>query len=151
MKKILYYIFLSILIISCTSFNEENDVHEKVDLKKLSNELFSTYKYEVDTDRNKSSTQLIVIKINKENFSINDYNDVKNKLLSRKWDFVDSYDNYYNFCKTNNYSIDILNPIHDRHYTRDGDEVNFKSKDYWYFALYFNKLGVNNCIEYYGK
>ncbi|HEJ0082716.1 TPA: hypothetical protein SLO34_003595, partial [Acinetobacter baumannii] len=123
MKKILYYIFLSILIISCTSFNEENDVHEKVDLKKLSNELFSTYKYEVDTDRNKSSTQLIVIKINKENFSINDYNDVKNKLLSRKWDFVDSYDNYYNFCKTNNYSIDILNPIHDRHYTRDGDEV----------------------------
>ncbi|MDC5237908.1 hypothetical protein NRA21_17455, partial [Acinetobacter baumannii] len=137
MKKILYYIFLSILIISCTSFNEENDVHEKVDLKKLSNELFSTYKYEVDTDRNKSSTQLIVIKINKENFSINDYNDVKNKLLSRKWDFVDSYDNYYNFCKTNNYSIDILNPIHDRHYTRDGDEVNFKSKDYWYFALYF--------------
>ncbi|EHU3036529.1 hypothetical protein AW791_RS14315, partial [Acinetobacter baumannii] len=134
MKKILYYIFLSILIISCTSFNEENDVHEKVDLKKLSNELFSTYKYEVDTDRNKSSTQLIVIKINKENFSINDYNDVKNKLLSRKWDFVDSYDNYYNFCKTNNYSIDILNPIHDRHYTRDGDEVNFKSKDYWYFA-----------------
>lgn len=42
MKKILYYIFLSILIISCTSFNEENDVHEKVDLKKLSNELFST-------------------------------------------------------------------------------------------------------------
>ncbi|WP_151761922.1 hypothetical protein, partial [Acinetobacter seifertii] len=111
MKKILYYIFLSILIISCTSFNEENDVHEKVDLKKLSNELFSTYKYEVDTDRNKSSTQLIVIKINKENFSINDYNDVKNKLLSRKWDFVDSYDNYYNFCKTNNYSIDILNPI----------------------------------------
>ncbi|CAA0264111.1 hypothetical protein [Acinetobacter baumannii] len=143
MKKILYYIFLSILIISCTSFNEENDVHEKVDLKKLSNELFSTYKYEVDTDRNKSSTQLIVIKINKENFSINDYNDVKNKLLSRKWDFVDSYDNYYNFCKTNNYSIDILNPIHDRHYTRDGDEVNFKSKDYWYFALYFNKLGVN--------
>ncbi|AVI33653.1 MULTISPECIES: hypothetical protein [Acinetobacter] len=151
MKKILYYIFLSILIISCTSFNEENDVHEKVDLKKLSNELFSTYKYEVDTDRNKSSTQLIVIKINKENFSINDYNDVKNKLLSRKWDFVDSYDNYYNFCKTNNYSIDILNPIHDRHYTRDGDEVNFKSKDYWYFALYFNKLGVNNCMEYYGK
>ncbi|EXD52248.1 hypothetical protein, partial [Acinetobacter baumannii] len=144
MKKILYYIFLSILIISCTSFNEENDVHEKVDLKKLSNELFSTYKYEVDTDRNKSSTQLIVIKINKENFSINDYNDVKNKLLSRKWDFVDSYDNYYNFCKTNNYSIDILNPIHDRHYTRDGDEVNFKSKDYWYFALYFNKLGVDN-------
>ncbi|MDP7801862.1 hypothetical protein, partial [Acinetobacter baumannii] len=98
-----------------------------------------TYKYEVDTDRNKSSTQLI------------DYNDVKNKLLSRKWDFVDSYDNYYNFCKTNNYSIDILNPIHDRHYTRDGDEVNFKSKDYWYFALYFNKLGVNNCMEYYGK
>ncbi|EXE28931.1 hypothetical protein J564_2899 [Acinetobacter baumannii 1525283] len=151
MKKILYYIFLSILIISCTSFNEENDVHEKVDLKKLSNELFSTYKYEVDTDRNKSSTQLIVIKINKENFSINDYNDVKNKLLSRKWDFVDSYDNYYNFCKTNNYSIDILNPIHDRHYTRDGDEVNFKSKDYWYFALYFNKLGVDNCMEYYGK
>ncbi|SUU25778.1 Uncharacterised protein [Acinetobacter baumannii] len=151
MKKILYYIFLSILIISCTSFNEENDVHEKVDLKKLSNELFSTYKYEVDTDRNKSSTQLIVIKINKENFSINDYNDVKNKLLSRKWDFVDSYDNYYNFCKTNNYSIDILNPIHDTHYTRDGDEVNFKSKDYWYFALYFNKLGVNNCMEYYGK
>lgn len=151
MKKILYYIFLSILIISCTSFNEENDVHEKVDLKKLSNELFSTYKYEVDTDRNKSSTQLIVIKINKENFSINDYNDVKNKLLSRKWDFVDSYDNYYNFCKNNNYSIDILNPIHDRHYTRDGDEVNFKSKDYWYFALYFNKLGVNNCMEYYGK
>ncbi|WP_227552899.1 hypothetical protein, partial [Acinetobacter baumannii] len=84
-------------------------------LQELSNELFSTYKYEVDTDRNKSSTQLIVIKINKENFSINDYNDVKNKLLSRKWDFVDSYDNYYNFCKTNNYSIDILNPIHDRH------------------------------------
>ncbi|MEF3807421.1 hypothetical protein [Acinetobacter baumannii] len=151
MKKILYYIFLSILIISCTSFNEENDVHEKVDLKKLSNELFITYKYEVDTDSNKSSTQLLVIKINKENFSINDYNDVKNKLLSRKWDFVDSYDNYYNFCKTNNYSIDILNPIHDRHYTRDGDEVNFKSKDYWYFALYFNKLGVNNCMEYYGK
>ncbi|MCL8297461.1 hypothetical protein M9Y33_17070, partial [Acinetobacter baumannii] len=61
-------------------------------LQELSNELFSTYKYEVDTDRNKSSTQLIVIKINKENFSINDYNDVKNKLLSRKWDFVDSYD-----------------------------------------------------------
>ena len=33
------------------------------------------------------------------------------------------------------YSIDILNPIHCRHYTREGDEVNFKSKDYWYFAL----------------
>lgn len=44
---------------------------------------------------------------------------LKNKLLSGKWDFVDSYDNYYNFCKTNNYSIDILNPIHDRNYTRE--------------------------------
>lgn len=113
--------------------------------------MFSEYPYEVDTDRNKSSTQLIVIKINKENFSINDYDKIKNKLLSKNWDFVDSYDNYYNFCKTNNYSIDILNPIHDRHYTREGDEVNFKSKDYWCFALYCNKLEVNNCMEYYGK
>ncbi|AJF81075.1 hypothetical protein A7907_08830 [Acinetobacter baumannii] len=76
---------------------------------------------------------------------------LKNKLLSGKWDFVDSYDNYYNFCKTNNYSIDILNPIHDRNYTRESDEVDFKSKDYWYFALYNDKLGVNNCMEYYGK
>ena len=68
-------------------------------LQELSKELFSEYLYEVDTDRNKSSTQLIVIKINKENFSINDYNEIKNKLLSGKWDFVDSYDNYYNFVK----------------------------------------------------
>ncbi|MDO7228300.1 hypothetical protein [Acinetobacter nosocomialis] len=120
-------------------------------LQELSKELFSEYPYEVDTDRNKSSTQLIVIKINKENFSINDYDKIKNKLLSKKWDFVDSYDNYYNFCKTNNYSIDILNPIRDRHYTREGDEVNFKSKDYWYFAIYYNKLGVNNCMEYYNE
>lgn len=75
---------------------------------------------------------------------------LKNKLLSGKWDFVDSYDNYYIFCKTNNYSIDILNPIHDRNYTRESDEVDFKSKDYWY-ALYNDKLGVNNCMEYYGK
>ncbi|MBR7692049.1 hypothetical protein WDA43_17360 [Acinetobacter nosocomialis] len=95
-------------------------------LQVLSKELFSEYPYEVDTDRNKRSTQLIVIKINKENFSINDYDKIKNKLLSKNWDFVDSYDNY---------SIDILNPIHCRHYTREGDEVNFKSKDYWYFAL----------------
>ncbi|HFX6225861.1 hypothetical protein [Acinetobacter nosocomialis] len=120
-------------------------------LQELSKELFSEYPYEVDTVRNKSSTQLIVIKINKENFSINDYDKIKNKLLSKKWDFVDSYDNYYNFCKTNNYSIDILNPIRDRHYTREGDEVNFKSKDYWYFAIYYNKLGVNNCMEYYNE
>ncbi|WP_289334643.1 hypothetical protein, partial [Acinetobacter baumannii] len=110
-----------------------------------------TSSMEVDTDRNKSSTQLIVIKINKENFSINDYDKIKNKLLSKKWDFFDSYDNYYNFCKTNNYSIDILNPIHDRHYAREGDEVNFKNKDYWYFAIYYNKFGVNSCMEYYGK
>ncbi|MDC4635084.1 hypothetical protein OHV71_18025 [Acinetobacter baumannii] len=120
-------------------------------LQELSKELFSEYPYEVDTDRNKSSTQLIVIKINKENFSINDYDKIKNKLLSKKWDFVDSYDNYYDFCKTNNYSIDILNPIHDKHYVREGDEVNFKNKDYWYFTIYYNKFGVNNCMEYYGK
>ncbi|GAA5561559.1 hypothetical protein Asch03_03064 [Acinetobacter schindleri] len=120
-------------------------------LQELSKELFSEYPYEVDTDRNKRSTQLIVIKINKENFSINDYDKIKNKLLSKNWDFVDSYDNCYNFCNTNNYSIDILNPIHGRHYTREGDEINFKSKDYWYFALYYNKLGVNNYVEYYNK
>ncbi|HAV3170638.1 hypothetical protein NQ777_04460 [Acinetobacter baumannii] len=146
MRKFIFSLFIFSLycsLIACST--------NATSLQELSKELFSEYLYEVDTDRNKSSTQLIVIKINKENFSINDYNDVKNKLLSRKWDFVDSYDNYYNFCKTNNYSIDILNPIHDRNYTRDGDEVNFKSKDYWYFALYFNKLGVNNCMEYYGK
>ena len=41
-------------------------------LQELSKELFIEYTFEVDTDRNKSSTQLIVIKINKENFSIND-------------------------------------------------------------------------------
>lgn len=34
---------------------------------------------------------------------------------------------------------------------REGDEVNFKNKDYWYFAIYYNKFGVNNCMEYYGK
>ena len=39
-------------------------------LQELSKELFSEYPYEVDTDRNKSSTQLIVIKINKENFRL---------------------------------------------------------------------------------
>lgn len=73
------------------------------------------------------------------------------QTIKQEVDFVDSYDNYYNFCKTNNYSIDILNPIHDRHYAREGDEVNFKNKDYWYFAIYYNKFGVNNCMEYYGK
>ncbi|WP_457968870.1 hypothetical protein [Acinetobacter calcoaceticus] len=145
-KKIIFS--LSIFGLYCSLIACSTDSSS---LKELSKELFSEYPYEVETDRNKSSTQVIVIKIDKENFSINDYDKVKNKLLSKKLDFVDSYDNYYIFCKTNNYSIDILNPIHDRHYTREGDEVNFKSKDYWYFAIYYNKLGVNNCMEYYGK
>ncbi|ENX06139.1 MULTISPECIES: hypothetical protein [Acinetobacter] len=150
MEKALYYIFLSCLIISCNSVSE-NDVPEKIDLKELSNEMFKGYKYEYDTDREKSSTQLLVVKIKKQDFSSRDYEDVKKELLDRKWDLVDSYNSYYNFCKTNYYSIDILNPIYDKHYTRDGEEVNFKSKDYWYFALYYNKLGINNCMEYYSK
>ena len=119
---------------------------EVLDLKMFSNELFGKYEYEYDTE--KSSTQLLVVKIKKQDFSSKDYEGVKNDLLKRKWDLVDSY---YNFCKTNHYSIDILNPIYNKHYIRDGEEVNFKSKDYWYFELYYNKLGVNNCMEYYSK
>ncbi|BFM54466.1 hypothetical protein JUNP402_2589 [Acinetobacter baumannii] len=56
-------------------------------LQELSKELFSEYLYEVDTDRNKSSTQLIVIKINEENFSINDYNEIKKQTIKWKMGF----------------------------------------------------------------
>lgn len=56
-------------------------------LQELSKELFSEYLYEVDTDRNKSSTQLIVIKINKENFSINGYNEIKKQTIKWKMGF----------------------------------------------------------------
>lgn len=125
------HIFLLILGLYCSLIACSTNA---TSLQELSKELFSEYPYEVDTDRNKSFTQLIVIKLK--------------KLLSKNLDFVDSY---YNFCNTNNYSIDILNPIHDRNYTREGDEVNFKSKDYWCFALYYNKLEVNNCVEYYNE
>lgn len=124
---------------------------EVLDFKSFSNELFREYEYEYDVDRKNSSTQLLVVKIKKQDFSSRDYEGVKKELLDRKWDLVDSYNSYYIFCKTNHYSIDILNPIYDKHYTRDGEEVNFKSKDYWYFAIYYNKLGVNNCMEYYSK
>lgn len=124
---------------------------EVLDLKRLSNELFGKYEYEYDTDREKSSTQLLVVEIKKQDFFSKDYEGIKNDLLKRKWDLVDSYNSYYNFCKTNHYSIDILNPIYDKHYTRDGEGVNFKRKEYWYFALYYNKLGVNNYMGYYSK
>ncbi|MFW1838283.1 hypothetical protein ACG9XS_06815 [Acinetobacter gyllenbergii] len=150
MKKALYNIFLSCLLVSCNSVSE-NDVPEKIDLKEFYNEIFEGYKYEYDTDRGKSSTQLLVVKIKKQDFSSKDYEGVKNDLIKRRWDLVDSYNSYYNFCKNNYYSVGILNPIYDKHYTRDGEEVNFKNKDYWYFALYYNKLGVNNCMEYYSK
>lgn len=56
-------------------------------LQELSKELFSEYPYEVDTDRNKSSTQLIVIKINKENFSINDYDKIKKQTIKQEVGF----------------------------------------------------------------
>ncbi|WP_442881243.1 hypothetical protein [Acinetobacter sp. ESBL14] len=124
---------------------------EVLDLKRFSNELFGKYEYEYDIDRKKSSTQLLVVKIKKQDFSSKDYEGVKNDLIKRRWDLVDSYNSYYNFCKNNYYSVDILNPIYDKHYTRGGEEVNFKNKGYWYFALYYNKLGVNNCMEYYSK
>jgi hypothetical protein len=138
------------IFIFCIGLLGCND-SEVLDFKSFSNELFREYEYEYDVDRKNSSTQLLVVKIKKQDFSSRDYEGVKKELLDRKWDLVDSYNSYYNFCKTNHYSIDILNPIYDKHYTRDGEEVNFKSKDYWYFAVYYNKLGVNNCMEYYSK
>ncbi len=144
------FIKLMSIFIFCIGLLGCND-SEVLDFKSFSNELFREYEYEYDVDRKNSSTQLLVVKIKKQDFSSRDYEGVKKELLDRKWDLVDSYNSYYNFCKTNHYSIDILNPIYDKHYTRDGEEVNFKSKDYWYFAVYYNKLGVNNCMEYYSK
>lgn len=46
-------------------------------LQELSKELFSEYPYEVDTDRNKKLYSINCDKINKENFSINDYDKIK--------------------------------------------------------------------------
>ena len=147
MKKILCYIILSLLLINCTSLN--NSKNDEIDLKELSEKLFKEYSFSYETLRKKSSTQLVVWKISKENFSNNDYEKIKKALLADKWSLIDSYNNYYSFCKTNDYSVDILNPIYSKHYSRDGDEVNFTSNDYWYFAFYYNKLGINTCMEYY--
>ncbi len=76
MRKFIFSLFIfslyCSLIACCTNATS---------LQELSKELFSEYPYEVDTDRNKSSTQLIVIKINKENFSINDYNEIKKQTI----------------------------------------------------------------------
>lgn len=118
------FIKLMSIFIFCIGLLGCND-SEVLDFKSFSNELFREYEYEYDVDRKNSSTQLLVVKIKKQDFSSRDYEGVKKELLDRKWDLVDSYNSYYNFCKTNHYSIDILNPIYDKHYTRDGEEVNF--------------------------
>lgn len=92
---------------------------------------------------------MVVVTISKKHFNNNDYLNIKQRLSDLRWDEVDDYNNYYSFCKNSNYSIDILNPVNTKHYTRDGENVNFDSLDYWYFAMYYNKLGINNCIDFY--
>lgn len=75
MKKILCYIILSLLLINCTSLN--NSKNDEIDLKELSEKLFKEYSFSYETLRKKSSTQLVVLKISKENFSNNDYEKIK--------------------------------------------------------------------------
>ena len=146
--KLFSIILLSFILISCSLISNSEE-EKNIDLDILSKQLFKDYQYSYNTNRQKSSTQLVVVTIAKKNFNNNDYLKIRNKLFKLGWDEVDNYDNYYNFCKNSNYSIDILNPVNTNHYTRNGDKVNFDSMDYWYFAMYYNKLGINNCMDFY--
>lgn len=81
MRKFIFSLFifgLYCFLIACST--------NATSLQELSKELFSEYPYVIDTDRNKSSTQLIVIKINKENFSINDCDKIK-KTIKQEFGF----------------------------------------------------------------
>lgn len=145
-------ILLSVLIIAgCQNSKNSHDETIRGDFKKFTDQFFSNYEFNYVTKNSSNATEMSYIDIDKNQISNKQLDSIKESIEESGWKKIYDDQRYIQYCLNNNNSIAILNFDSVRHSFSDGTSIEVEDPNYISVTFYYNRLGVNDCENYFSS
>lgn len=123
--------------------------NQKISFEIIETKYFNGIEYNYEEILNNKAGQYASIEIKKNKLSIENFENIKVKIIKDGWEEVSYIDGYYEFCKNKNQAINVLYPTKNNHFNRNGNRLVFDDIDSWLIIFYYDSYGVDKCVQYF--
>ncbi len=143
--KYILILMTSLFLISCTNTEKSENVPTMLSFQSIMYEYFGLYDPIFETSIKRPGNNSGTILIKKQNLSIAEMNEIKEKIKSNGWLEFENSDSYALYCLDKYQLIGILYPSNLIEKNKIGDEITYDDPNDWTIGLYYNKNGINSC------